>query len=83
MNATVSRWENQGTVPPASNSDSAAGAGSSRVYYTHAETREHCYRDASWGDHGTGVYGFRCFGDATGCDRWGRDNGKTYPASEF
>ena len=84
MSTTKTRkWKSLGTVPPASNGDPAASAGSYRVFYANAETGEYCYRSASWGDHGTGAHGFRSYGNARGCDEWGTDNGKEYPSAEF
>jgi hypothetical protein len=79
---TLNTWQSIGTKPPASTGDPAATAGSRRVYYRN-QTGEYAYRHASWGTHGTGVHGFRAYGDANGCDEWGLDNGKRYPADEF
>ena len=78
---TTTQWTNMGAVAPASQGDPAASAGSRRVYYE--RNGEYCYRSASWGEHGTGVHDFRDYGEGIGCDEWGQDNGKMYPASEF
>lgn len=79
----MSPWIPIGTTPPARAADPAATAGSSRIFYRHRETGAYAYRHASGGTHGTGVHGFRDYGDAVGCDEWGRDDGRRYPAADF
>jgi hypothetical protein len=82
MNA--GHWENTGTYPPSSaNYLQPATAGASRAYYHHTGTGVYCWRHASWGQHGTGVHGFRAYGTGHGCDADGNPDGQTYPASEF
>jgi hypothetical protein len=70
-------------IPPGSPSFHLAGATSDRVYYVNLSTGDMCYRLATWGDHGTGMHGFRDSGPGVGIDCDMRPNGKTYDASEF
>jgi hypothetical protein len=85
INATEIKrdWRSCGTS--ARLDGSPATAGSRRIYF---EDRNHpgayCWRPASWGTHGTGVHGFRCYGDGTGFDPDTRqDTPDRYPTCEF
>lgn len=77
-----SRWNSAGAVPPSwsgPGSDRAAVGSSSRIYYTHKDTGEHCWRMAGWGEGQR----FVDSGPGRGCDADGRPNGKTYDEAEF
>lgn len=78
---TKSQWRTYSPFSPTSGLNMAS-AGSSRIYFEHAETGEVCYRDAGWMIGGQ----FDVYSNARGHGvdpETLKPNGKVYPASEF